>query len=71
MSRISELIEEGKRHQVTFKNSAGKTFLTISLLWVVIIFVAQPQLLVLLLILFALEIVDVQIDDRKLRMEDI
>jgi|GEM_PF-2976142 len=66
MSTLQELIDEGKRHTVTFKNRAGGTLLELSLLWTVIIAIAAPQLLPLLAILFLLDVIKIEYDDRAI-----
>ncbi|HSG17665.1 MAG TPA: DUF4342 domain-containing protein, partial [Anaerolineae bacterium] len=66
MSKLSELIEEGKRHRVSLKNQKGKTLINISLLLALILVIAAPQLLLAVLIGIALEIIDVEYDGQEL-----
>lgn len=66
MSKLSELIVEGKRHRVSLKNQKGKTLINISLLLTLILVIAAPQLLLAVLIGVALEIIDVEYDGREL-----
>lgn len=66
MSKLSELIEEGKRHRVSLKNQRGKTLINISLLLALILVIAAPQLLLAVLIGIALEIIDVEYDGQEL-----
>ena len=69
MSKLSELIEEGKRHRVSLKNQKGKTLIDISLLLALILVVAAPQLLLAVMIGVALEIVDVEYDGQELDLD--
>ena len=66
MSKLSELIEEGKRHRVSLKNQKGKTLINISLLLALILVFAAPQLLLAVLIGVALGIIDVEYDGHEL-----
>ncbi len=66
MSKLSELIKEGKRHRVSLKKQKGKTLINISLLLALILVVAAPQLLLAVLIGMALEIIDVEYDGQEL-----
>jgi len=66
MSKLSELIVEGKRHRVSLKNQKGKTLINISLLLTLILVIVAPQLLLAVLIGVALEIIDVEYDGREL-----
>ena len=66
MSKLSELIEEGKRHRVSLKNQKGKTLINISLLLALILVIAAPQLLLAVLIGAVVEIVDVEYDGHEL-----
>ncbi|MFN2190449.1 MAG: DUF4342 domain-containing protein [Candidatus Promineifilaceae bacterium] len=66
MSRISELIAEGKRHHVSLKNQKGRTLINISLLLALILIVVVPQILLAVLIGILLEIIDVEFDDQAL-----
>jgi len=50
MSKLSELIEEGKRHRMSLKNQKGKTLINISLLLALILVIAAPQLLLAVLV---------------------
>ena len=69
MSRLSELIEEGKRHRLTLKNRKGKTLINISLLLAVILVIAAPQLMLAVLIGVVLEMFDVEYDGQALGRE--
>lgn len=66
MSKLSELIKEGKRHRVSLKKQTGKTLINISLLLALILVVAAPQLLLAVLIGMALEIIEVEYDGQEL-----
>lgn len=66
MATLSELIDEGKQHRVTFYNKDGKQLVQLSLLWTVIIAFAAPQLALLVLLLALLEILDVKMDEKQL-----
>ncbi len=66
MSRLSELIEEGKRHDVALLNQQGKSLIKLPLIWAVIIAVAAPQLVVVLIIAVLLEVFDLEYDGRLL-----
>lgn len=66
MSNLSELIEEGKRHRVSLKNKKGKPLIDISLLLAMILIIAAPQLLLVVLICVALELIDIEFDGREL-----
>lgn len=66
MSRLSELIEEGKRNDVALLNQQGKSLIKLPLIWAVIIAVAAPQLVVVLIIAVLLEILDLEYDGRLL-----
>jgi len=66
MSTMSELIQEGKLHRITLKNRNGKTLISISLLWAVILVIAAPQLLLVVLISLALDLVDIEYDGQEL-----
>ena len=66
MSKLSELIEEGKRHRLLLKNQKGNTLINISLLLALILVIAAPQLLLAVLIGVALEIIDVEYDGQEL-----
>ena len=70
MSKLSELIEEGKRHRVSLKHQKGKTAINISLLLAVILVIAAPQLLLAVLIGVALEIIDVEYYGQELSWTD-
>ena len=65
MSRLSELLDAGKRHHVTLNNRKGKTLVRIPLLWAVVIVVAAPQVLVAVLVAMVLEIIEVEYDGRQ------
>ena len=69
MSNLSELIEEGKRHRVSLKNQKGKTLIDISLLLALILVIAAPQLLLVVLIGVALEVIEVEYDGRQLDLD--
>ncbi len=71
MSKLSELIEEGKRHRVSLKNQKGKTLIDISLLLTLILIVAAPQLLLAVLIGVMLEIIDVEYDGQEISLDGI
>ena len=66
MSTMSELIQEGKLHRISLKNRNGKTLISISLLWAVILVIAAPQLLLVVLISLALDLVDIEYDGQEL-----
>ena len=66
MSKLSELIEDGKRHRVSLKNQKGKTLINISLLLALILVIAAPQLLLVVLIGVVSEIIDVEYDGQEL-----
>jgi hypothetical protein len=66
MSKLSELIEEGKRHRVSLKNQKGRPLFNISLLLAVILVIAAPQLLLVVLIGVVLETIDVEYDGQEL-----
>ena len=66
MSKLSELIEDGKRHRVSLKNQKGKTLINISLLLALILVIAAPQLLLVVLIGVVLEIIEVDYDGQEL-----
>ena len=66
MSNLSRLVEEGKRHRVSLKNRKGKILIDISLLLALILIVAAPQLLLVVLIGVAFEIIDVEYDGQEL-----
>jgi len=66
MSKLSELIEEGKRHRMSLKNQKGETLINISLLLALILVIAAPQLLLAVLVGVALEIIDVEYDGQEL-----
>jgi hypothetical protein len=69
MSNLSALIEEGKRHRVSLKNQKGKTLIDISLLLALILVIAAPQLLLVVLIGVALEVIEVEYDGRQLDLD--
>ena len=71
MSNLGEIIEEGKRHRVTLKNQKGKPLIDISLVLALILIIAAPQLLLVVLIGAALEIIDVEYDGRALNWDDL
>jgi len=66
MSTLSEIVEEGRRHRVSFKNHNGKPLINISLLLAMILAIAAPQLLLVVLVGVALELIDVEFDGQKL-----
>jgi hypothetical protein len=66
MSTLSELIDTGKQHRVTFTNKEGKQLLELSLLWTVIISFAAPQALLLIIVLALLELIHVELDGKRL-----
>lgn len=66
MSTLSELIDTGKQHRVTFTNKDGKPLLDLSLLWTVIISLAAPQALLLVVVLALLELIYVELDGKRL-----
>jgi hypothetical protein len=66
MSTLSEIVKEAKRHRVSIKNHKGKPLINISLLLAVILVVAAPQLLLLVFVLVALELIDVEFDGQEL-----
>ena len=66
MSTLSELVKESKRHRVSLKNHKGKPLINISLLLALILVIAAPQLLLVVLLGVALELIDVEFDDQKL-----
>ena len=70
MSKLSELIEEGKKDRVSLKNHKGKTLINISLLLALILVIAAPQLLLAVFIGVALEIIDVEYDGQELSWTD-
>jgi hypothetical protein len=69
MTKLSELVEEGKRHHVSLKNQKGKTLINISLLLALILVIAAPQLLLAVLVGVALEIIDVEYDGQELNWD--
>lgn len=68
MSRLSEMIDEGRRHQVAFKNKKGKTLLKIPLILVVILIIGAPQLILVVLFAMLLETIEVEYDGRPLNL---
>ncbi len=66
MSTLSDLIDTGKQHRVTFTNRDGKPLLDLSLLWTVIISLAAPQALLLAIVLALLEVIHVELDGKRL-----
>lgn len=66
MSTLSDLIDAGKQHRVTFTNMAGKPLLDLSLLWAVIIAFAAPQALLLVIVLDLLDVIYVELDGKRL-----
>lgn len=66
MSTLSDLIDTGKEHRVTFTNSDGKPLLDLSLLWTVIISLAAPQALLLAVVLALLDLIYVELDGKRL-----
>ena len=69
MSKIQALIDEAKSHEVTFKNSAGKILVELSLLWVIIIAIAAPQALLLVAVLYLLDVLQVEYDGQALQFQ--
>lgn len=70
MSRLGELIDESKKHQVTFANAQGKRLVEFSLLLTIILAIAMPQLSVLVLLLAVLEVIGIQLDGRPLTLTE-
>jgi hypothetical protein len=70
MPKLETLIAEAKSHKVTFKNSEGKTWFELSLLWTLIIAAAQPQLLFLALVLYLIDVLEVEYDGSSLAHRD-
>jgi hypothetical protein len=66
MSTLSELIDAGKQHRLTFTNKDGKPLLELSLLWAVIIAVAAPQALLLVIVLALLDLIRVKFDGKPI-----
>lgn len=66
MSTLRELIDAGKEHRVTFRNSEGKQLFELSVLWAVIIAIASPPALVLVLVLLLLDVIIVELDGSPL-----
>jgi len=66
MATLSELIEAGRQHRVTLTNEEGKPLLDLALIWAVLITLAAPQALVLVLVLALLELINVELDGRRL-----
>lgn len=66
MSTLSEMVKEAKRHRVSLKNHKGKPLINISLLLAIILVIAAPQLLLVVLVCVALELIDVEFDSQKL-----
>ena len=62
MSTLSNLIDAGKQHQITFKNRSGGKIFDISLLWAVIISLAAPQVLPLVVLLYLLDVIQLEYD---------
>ena len=71
MPKLSELVEEGKRHRVSLKNQKGKTLIDISLLLTLILIVAAPQLLLVALVGVMLEIINVDYDGKEISLGDL
>jgi hypothetical protein len=65
MSTLGELVQEAKRHRVSLRNQKGKPLINISLLLALILAIAAPQLLLVVLVGVALEIIDVEYDGQK------
>jgi hypothetical protein len=68
MSTLSELIEKGKAHRVTFAKSNGEKLFELALLWVVILALGAPQLAVLVLVLAVLSLIQIRMDGRPLEL---
>lgn len=66
MMTLSELIQEARRHEFTFRNSEGKVLFELQLLWAIIITLAAPQVFVLALILLLLHVIEIEYDGRPL-----
>ncbi len=66
MSTVSDLIDAGKQHQVSFSNKDGKPLLELSLLWTVIVSFAAPPALVLVIVLALLELIHVELDGKRI-----
>lgn len=69
MSRLSEMMDEGKRHHLSFKNQKGKTLLRIPLILAVILIIGAPQLLLVVLVAMLLEIIEVEYDGRPISLD--
>ena len=70
MSKLSELIEEGKKDRVSLKNHKGKTLINISLFMSLILVIAAPPVLFAVFVGVALEIIDVEYDGQELSWND-
>lgn len=70
MSKLSELIDEAKKHQVTFVNAQEKQLVEFSLLLTIILAIAMPQLSVLVLLLAVFEVIGIHLDGRPLTLAE-
>jgi len=66
MSNLSDLIDAGKQHRVTFTNKDGKPLLDLSLLWTAILSLAAPHALLLVIVLALLDVIYVELDGKRL-----
>lgn len=66
MAKLSELIEESKRHRVTIRGSNGKSWLELPLFWAALISIGAPQALLLVALLYLLDVIEVEYDGRPL-----
>lgn len=70
MSKLGEMTDEAKKHQVTFVDSQGKRLVEFSLLLTIILAIATPQLSVLVLFLAVFEVIGIQLDGRPLTLAE-
>lgn len=66
MTKLSELIDNSKIHDVTIKGSNGKSWLELSLFWVLLICIAAPQALLLAVLLYLIDAIEIEYDGRPL-----
>jgi hypothetical protein len=71
MSSLGELVEESKKHRVVLKNKKGKPLIDISLLLALILSVGAPQLLLVVLICMAFDMIDVEYDGREVGLDGV
>lgn len=62
MSKLSNAIDKTQKHMVTIRGRHGKVWLELSLFWALLIAVAAPQALLLVVLLYLVDVIEVELD---------